>query len=62
MLPANYDRAVNSTVVRRAAQLGLIGQVVFVLSFLVAGLWQGPRYSFLAHVMSDMYAETAPGA
>ena len=48
-------------VVRRAAQLGLIGQVVFVLSFLVAGLWQGPRYSFLAHVMSDMYAETAPG-
>jgi hypothetical protein len=52
---------VTSAVVRRAAQLGLIGQVVFVLSFLVAGLWQGPRYSFLAHVMSDMYAETAPG-
>ena len=51
----------NSAVVRRGAQLGLIGQVVFVLSFLVAGLWQGPRYSFLAHVMSDMYAETAPG-
>lgn len=51
----------NSAVVRRAAQLGLIGQAVFVVSFLVAGLWQGPRYSFTGHVMSDMYAETAPG-
>ena len=51
----------NSTVIRRAAQLGLLGQVVFVASYLVAGLWQGPRYSFMAHVMSDMYAETAPG-
>ena len=40
---------------------GLAAQVWFVGSFLLAGLWQGPRYSVLAHSMSDMYAVTAPG-
>ena len=31
------------------------------MSWLIAGLWQGARYSALAHSISDMYAVTAPG-
>lgn len=42
------------------ALVALIAQFEFVLSFLVAAVWQGPRYSVLAHSMSDMYAVTAP--
>lgn len=33
---------------------------MFVLSWLLAALWQGPHYSVLAHSISDMYAVTAP--
>ena len=40
--------------------MGIAGQVLFVLSFLVAGLWQGDRYSVLEHTISDMYADGAP--
>ena len=40
--------------------MGIAGQVLFVLSFLVAGLWQGERYSVLEHTISDMYADGAP--
>jgi hypothetical protein len=47
--------------VRRVAQLTLVAQIAFVLSWLIAGLWQGPRYSTLSHSISDMYAVTAPG-
>ena len=32
-----------------------------MLSWLIAGLWQGARYSVLSHSISDMYAVTAPG-
>jgi hypothetical protein len=42
------------------ALVGLVAQVVFVLSWLVAGFWQRPRYSSLAHSISDMYAVGAP--
>ena len=43
------------------AQLTVVAQIAFVLSWLIAGLWQGARYSVLAHSISDMYAVTAPG-
>jgi hypothetical protein len=41
--------------------VGLVAQVVFVVAWLIAPLWQGPKYSILAHSISDMYAVTAPG-
>lgn len=44
------------------ARIALAAQVVFVASWLLAEAWQGPHYSFVAHSISDMYAETAPGA
>ena len=31
-----------------------------MLSWLAAGFWQGPRYSAVAHTISDMYAVGAP--
>ncbi|MFN8077518.1 MAG: DUF998 domain-containing protein [Kineosporiaceae bacterium] len=45
---------------RWGAWLGVGAQVVFVTAFLVAALWQGPRYDPVAHTISDMYAVTAP--
>ncbi|MEO8907599.1 MAG: DUF998 domain-containing protein [Microbacteriaceae bacterium] len=42
------------------ALLTVMAQVLFILSWLVAAFWQGPRYSVLAHSISDMYAVTAP--
>ncbi|TWP35007.1 DUF998 domain-containing protein [Leekyejoonella antrihumi] len=45
---------------RRWAWLGLVAQAVFLASWLVAASWQGPRYSVLAHTISDMSAVTAP--
>jgi hypothetical protein len=33
-----------------------------VVSWVAAATWQGPRYSTVAHSISDMYAETAPHA
>ncbi|GAA3996629.1 hypothetical protein GCM10022631_03760 [Deinococcus rubellus] len=45
---------------RVLAWAALSAQIVFVLSWLLAVLWQGPRYSVLAHSISDMYAVTAP--
>ena len=45
---------------RLIAVVGLVAQVVFVLSWLVASAWQGPRYSTVRHTISDMYAVTAP--
>ncbi|WP_202878896.1 DUF998 domain-containing protein [Ornithinimicrobium ciconiae] len=47
--------------VRRWAWAGLAAQVAFVAGFLIAASWQGPGYSPLAHSISDMYADTAPG-
>ena len=46
----------------RWAWVTAIAQAVFVLSWLVAQLWQGPRYSAVSQTISDMYALTAPGA
>jgi hypothetical protein len=42
--------------------VGIAAQVLFVASWLVAASWQGPRYSVLAHSISEMYAVTAPHA
>ncbi len=61
---AGVDLAVGSSgrraAVRRWAWLGLVAQAVFVASWLVAALWQGPRYSVVSHTISDLYAVTAP--
>jgi hypothetical protein len=46
--------------VRRWALVGLVAQVAFVASWLIATSWQGPHYSSLAHSISDMYAVSAP--
>lgn len=48
--------------VRRWARVGIAAQVIFVASWLAAASWQGPRYSVLAHSISEMYARTAPHA
>jgi hypothetical membrane protein len=45
---------------RQWALVGIVAQVFFVLSWLVAGLWQGERYDPVAHSISDMYAVGAP--
>lgn len=50
----------SSSVGRGLAWAALAAQIVFVLSWLLAALWQGPHYSVLAHSISDMYAVTAP--
>ena len=46
---------------RTWAWVGVAAQVVFVVAWLVAAAWQGPRYSVLEHTISDMYAVGAPG-
>ncbi|MEP6478131.1 MAG: DUF998 domain-containing protein [Rhodoglobus sp.] len=46
--------------VRGAAVVALVAQIVFLLVWLIAPAWQGAGYSVLAHSISDMYAETAP--
>jgi hypothetical protein len=50
----------SSRVIRWFAFGGFLSQVAFVVSWLIAGLWQGQNYSALAHTISDMYAVTAP--
>jgi hypothetical protein len=47
-------------VIRWSALGGFAAQVAFVLSWLIAALWQGSGYSAVAHTISDMYAVTAP--
>src|SRR5829696_4461136 len=46
--------------IRRWAIVAIVAQIAFVGSWLVAASWQGPRYSVLAHTISDMYAVGAP--
>jgi hypothetical protein len=48
--------------IRLWALVAVAAQAIFVISWLVAALWQGPRYSILAHSISDMYAVAAPDA
>jgi hypothetical protein len=45
---------------RRWAMVGFTAQVVFVLAWLLAGIWQGPGYHAVRHSISDMYAVAAP--
>ena len=42
--------------------LGLIAQAAFMLGWLIAETWQGPRYSPLKYTISDLQAATAPHA
>jgi hypothetical protein len=46
--------------VRLWAWLGLAAQVLFVVSWITAGFWQGPNYSVVSDTISDLYAVTAP--
>jgi hypothetical protein len=51
---------VSGSLIRRWAQVTLVAQIAFVVGFLIAGSWQGTRYSVLSQSISDMYAVTAP--
>ena len=51
-----------SRAIRPLSIAAFAAQVLFLLTWLLGPLWQGPRYSVLAHSISDMYAVTAPGA
>lgn len=51
-----------SPAIRALSVVAFIAQALFVLTWLLGPLWQGPHYSVLAHSISDMYAVTAPGA
>ena len=46
--------------VRRWALAGLVAQIAFVVSWVAAATWQGPKYSTVGDSISDMYAQTAP--
>ena len=59
--PESSAACSRSASIRRWAWVCIAAQVLFVISWLVAAAWQGPRYSILAHSISDMYAVTAPG-
>ena len=48
--------------IRRWARLSIAAQLITVAAFLVAAVWQGPRYSVRSQDISDMYALTAPAA
>jgi hypothetical protein len=50
-----------SPAIRALSVVAFVAQVLFVLTWLLGPLWQGPHYSVLAHSISDMYAVTAPG-
>ncbi len=58
---ANRSRPTFAPTVSRWALAAIGAQVLFLASWLVAPLWQGPRYSVVAHSISDMYAVGAPG-
>ena len=51
-----------SRAIRPLSIAAFVAQVLFLLTWLLGPLWQGPHYSVLAHSISDMYAVTAPGA
>jgi hypothetical protein len=51
----------NGDSMRTWGWVGFIAQVAFVVSWLIAPAWQGSDYDSLAHSISDMYAQTAPG-
>lgn len=58
---AAVTRTTGSPGIRGLAAAAAIAQLLFLVAWLVAPLWQGPKYSVLAHSISDMYAVTAPG-
>ena len=51
-----------SRAIRPLSIAAFVAQVLFLLTWLLGPLWQGPHYSVVAHSISDMYAVTAPGA
>jgi hypothetical protein len=52
----------NGAQIQLWAMAGLMAQILLVIGFLLAGLWQGPRYSITEHTISDMMALGAPHA
>jgi hypothetical protein len=48
--------------IRFWAWVSIVAQVVFVAAWVVAGFWQGSRYSPMADSISDMYAVGVPHA
>lgn len=56
----SVTRPTTSPGIRALAVAAVIAQVLFLVTWLIAPFWQGPKYSVLAHSISDMYAFTAP--
>lgn len=52
----------NRSTPQRWSVAAIVASAALTLAWLVAAAWQGPRYSVLAHSISDMYAEGAPKA
>jgi len=52
----------NRSTIRSMSIVGLIAQLVFVASTLIATFWQGARYSPVKDSISDLYAIGAPHA
>ena len=50
----------STALVRRLAVVAIIAQALFVLSWLLAGIWQRRAYNWADHSISDMYAVDAP--
>ena len=50
-----------SRAIRPLSIAAFAAQLLFLLTWLLGPIWQGPHYSVLAHSISDMYAVTAPG-
>jgi hypothetical protein len=55
------SRTTPSSGIRALAVVAVIAQLLFLVTWLIAPLWQGTAYSVVAHSISDMYAVTAPG-
>ena len=47
--------------IRPLSIAAFVAQLLFLLAWLLAPLWQGPAYNVVAHSISDLYAVTAPG-
>ena len=45
---------------KQTCTLGILGQVLFIVSWLIFGVMQGSNYSWVKHSISDMYAVGAP--
>jgi hypothetical membrane protein len=56
---ANRSQASQKRLVLWSA-IGLIAQIAFMLGWLIADTWQGPKYNAIKYTISDLQSATAP--